>query len=199
MDTVTIYNLKWLFKKNSKLYDNVNQFKTLFSTTMSVHDIQYWKSSTRKLANLFANIQYTPLPNERTILIIKRKYSSSSSNSHILPLKTVLKQLYYNRGRNWLFFVLASSKLTAENIYEAFIFGSDSGSGSRSPNNFGSTGSGSGSDLVSPILGWCWLKSATSFINWQLYYPIRSKRSFSTAQKEIFRVQMFFCTSVFRI
>ena len=43
---------------------------------------------------------------------------SGSSYSYILALKTVLKHLYStNRGRNYLFFILASSKLTAENVY----------------------------------------------------------------------------------
>ena len=45
---------------------------------------------------------------------------SSSSYSHILELKTVLKHQYYtgtNRCRNYLSFILASSKLTAENVY----------------------------------------------------------------------------------
>ena len=41
------------------------------------------------------------------------------------------------KDRNYLFFILASSKLTAENIYDKKNFGS----GSRSQNNFGSTGS----------------------------------------------------------
>ena len=40
---------------------------------------------------------------------------SSSSYSHILAL---LKHYYYtNRGSNDLFFIVASSKLTAENVY----------------------------------------------------------------------------------
>ena len=37
-----------------------------------------------------------------------------------LKVKTVIKHKYYtgtNRGRNDLFFMLASSKLTAENVY----------------------------------------------------------------------------------
>ena len=41
---------------------------------------------------------------------------SSSSYSHLLALKTVLKH-YTNRGSNDLFFILASPKLTSENVY----------------------------------------------------------------------------------
>ena len=46
-------------------------------------------------------------------------HNFGSSYSHILlALITVLKHYYYtNRGSNDLFFILASSKLTAENVF----------------------------------------------------------------------------------
>ena len=55
---------------------------------------------------------------------------------------SIIVILYHTkRGRNELFFILASSKMTAENIYYKDNFGSGSGSDSRFQNNFDSTGS----------------------------------------------------------